>query len=669
MADKAARNQQYEYKAVSFFSLKKTLNYIFYKCFLVCFNFSLNPLQNSNLVLQADTRLIERRPRDEATGEVVSLSGKITGTKMGDKFVRTKPTGLNEDKDKKKKKIKSEASNITSIKYDFNKYKGVSILSDETNLIDIRYRPKTEETKQIYEKLLGFVLYILGDQPRDVLCGSVDEILEVLKNPNKNDKDKRREVEELFDVKLTDERYSTLYNLVKKISDYKADEKRNLNEDADNTDYGINVQIMESDDEDDNELVTEIREEDDEDDDQLGLEMNKTEEAFVGEKLSKSFASSKRQKELNNLDLDPREIDAFWIQRKLKKVNKDENFAQKAQEQVLKILQSDADDRAIENQLVQALGFDQFDVIKIIRDNRQMVLYCTLLASAQTKKERNRIRDKMNSDSRLSWILKLLEENEDRSSHHLNEDMDLDEEINGNGDDNNGNFIDKMEVEENRISYKLLDLDDLSFSQGSHFMSNSKCQLPSTSYRKERKGYEEVYIPAPKASEEERKNRGDFEIEISSLPKYAQEAFRSIRKLNRVQSKVYKTAMETDENILLSAPTSAGKTMVALTTIMREIGKHIDPNDGTISAHDFKIIYVAPMRSLVQEMVRSFGEKLKSYNITVSELTGDNQLTKEQIDASQIIVCTPEKLDVGLRKGMDRSYTQLIRLIIFGNNF
>ena len=55
MADQTARSLQYEYKA------------------------------NSNLVLQADLRLIERRAKDEATGEVQTLVGKMTGTKMGDR--------------------------------------------------------------------------------------------------------------------------------------------------------------------------------------------------------------------------------------------------------------------------------------------------------------------------------------------------------------------------------------------------------------------------------------------------------------------------------------------------------------------------------------------------------------------------------------------------------
>ncbi len=47
-------------------------------------------------------------------------------------------------------------------------------------------------------------------------------------------------------------------------------------------------------------------------------------------------------------------------------------------------------------------------------------------------------------------------------------------------------------------SMNMLDLDDLSFSQGSHLMANKRCQLPEGSFRKQRKGYEEVHVPALK---------------------------------------------------------------------------------------------------------------------------------------------------------------------------
>src|SRR6218665_1581560 len=125
------------------------------------------------------------------------------------------------------------------------------------------------------------------------------------------------------------------------------------------------------------------------------------------------------------------------------------------------------------------------------------------------------------------------------------------------------------------------------------------------------------------------------------------------------------TLLETDENMLVCAPTGAGKTNVALLTIMREIGKHIDPATGIIRTDEFKVVYIAPMKSLVQEMVANFSKRLASYNIKVSELTGDHQLSTEQIVQTQVIVCTPEKWDVITRKGGERAYTQIVRLIIF----
>ena len=85
----------------------------------------------------------------------------------------------------------------------------------------------------------------------------------------------------------------------------------------------------------------------------------------------------------------------------------------------------------------------------------------------------------------------------------------------------------------------------------------------------------------------------------------------------------------------------------------------------TIRAEEFKVIYIAPMKSLVQEMVGNFGERLKPYGLKVGELTGDSQMSKEQIAETQVIVCTPEKWDIITRRGAERTFTQLVRVIIF----
>lgn len=99
-------------------------------------------------------------------------------------------------------------------------------------------------------------------------------------------------------------------------------------------------------------------------------------------------------------------------------------------------------------------------------------------------------------------------------------------------------------------------------------------------------------------------------------------------------------------------------------TILNELGKIRDEVTGRFDLDSLKIVYVAPMKALVQEMVNNFSKRLAPYSVQVGELTGDSQLTKQQIAETQIIVTTPEKWDVITRKSTDTSYTNLVRLII-----
>lgn len=322
--------------------------------------------------------------------------------------------------------------------------------------------------------------------------------------------------------------------------------------------------------------------------------------------------------------------------------------------EVLNILKDSSDERECENQLVLLLGYDCFDFIKQLKKNREMILYCTMLASSQSESERQKIREKMRNDAHLAKILRQLDtgkNDDDETESGSSRSQKRKEENDENGVVGSGQVIGQR---------KLLELDEMAFSQGSHFMANKRCQLPDGSFRKQRKGYEEVHVPAlkpkPFADDEQLQS-------IDKLPKYVQPVFEGFKSLNRIQSRLWKSALESDENLLLCAPTGAGKTNVALLCMMREIGKHIN-EDGTINTDEFKIIYVAPMRSLVQEMVGNFGRRLSTYNLVVSELTGDHQLTREQIAATQVIVCTPEKWDIITRKGGERTFTSLVRLVI-----
>jgi replicative superfamily II helicase len=81
---------------------------------------------------------------------------------------------------------------------------------------------------------------------------------------------------------------------------------------------------------------------------------------------------------------------------------------------------------------------------------------------------------------------------------------------------------------------------------------------------------------------------------------------------------------------MMCAPTGAGKTNVALLTILREVQKRVDVEKMRLKPEfiDFKCIYISPMKALASEIVEKFSTKLKYLGIIVKELTGDMQLSK-----------------------------------------
>ena len=63
--------------------------------------------------------------------------------------------------------------------------------------------------------------------------------------------------------------------------------------------------------------------------------------------------------------------------------------------------------------------------------------------------------------------------------------------------------------------------------------------------------------------------------------------FKGFKKLNRIQSIVFDMAYNTNENLLVAAPTGAGKTNIALLTIVHEVANNI--KDGVLKKDDFKV--------------------------------------------------------------------------------
>ena len=193
------------------------------------------------------------------------------------------------------------------------------------------------------------------------------------------------------------------------------------------------------------------------------------------------------------------------------------------------------------------------------------------------------------------------------------------------------------------------------------YVDTTKLLLPEEAVRKNDSRMEEITIPhtcAPPPPV------GEARIRVADLDEVARLAFKGVEYLNRIQSIVFDAAYTTNENLLISAPTGAGKTNIAMLAVLHEVKNNID-HMGVLRRNQFKIIYVAPMKALAAEMVRNFSARLSPLGVVVKELTGDMQLTKHEIFNTQMIVTTPEKWDVVTRKATgDVQLAQIVRLLI-----
>jgi activating signal cointegrator complex subunit 3 len=112
-------------------------------------------------------------------------------------------------------------------------------------------------------------------------------------------------------------------------------------------------------------------------------------------------------------------------------------------------------------------------------------------------------------------------------------------------------------------------------------------------------------------------------------------AFAGMQSLNRIQSRCFESAYKTNNNLLICAPTGAGKTNIAMLAVLHEVNRNISA-DGTLQKNDFKVVYVAPMKALATEVTATFSRRLAPLGLTVRELTGDMQLTKSEIEHTQM---------------------------------
>ncbi|KAK9503226.1 hypothetical protein O3M35_011843 [Rhynocoris fuscipes] len=345
---------------------------------------------------------------------------------------------------------------------------------------------------------------------------------------------------------------------------------------------------------------------------------------------------------------------------------------------IINLLTSNRTNDALQNELFDFLGFDNFEFIQSLLEHRKEIY----MSNKLEQERKNLVSDKKREPFVTTVTVKSQEEiylaKQARKEEKKLTKFAAKEDPNDIED-----RFDPVELREKRIAalstpakndfktelkkvYTKKEAypnvyDSLNVAQQqSGFVAGVKLMLPENVKRTDTKQFEEVHIPILPPTP---LNVGNKLIPISTLDEYGQLAFSGVKNLNRIQSVVFETAYNTNENLLICAPTGAGKTNIALLTVMRTVRQNIE--NGVIKRDQFKIVYVAPMKALAAEMTANFSKKLSALGITVRELTGDMQLTKSEIFQTQMLVTTPEKWDVVTRKGTgDVALTRLVKLLI-----
>ncbi|KAM0830495.1 hypothetical protein ACQ4PT_066167 [Festuca glaucescens] len=516
-----------------------------------------------------------------------------------------------------------------------------AVLSLADDADGLAYNPRTEETRATSEAMLSVIQQQFGGQPMDVLGGAAHKVHNILKNNKikllnpipthtfeqfvsmgtadgvdatmddhigvavefqENDDDEESDFDQVQDeLDNDDEMFEQFVSIRKLITDFHH--------------LGVAVEFEENDDDEESDF-DQVQDELDNDDDVA--ELNRPGGTQMGGELDDDDMQNSNE----GLNVKMQHIGSYWLQIKITQAyaDIDPHQSRKLAEEILKII-AEGGDGDVENRLVVELGHEKFDLIKLVLCNRFKIVWCTRLARAEDQEERKKIEEEMVGNPSSAPILKQLHAtigSAKERQKNLEKSIRVEAKRLLNNDSAGADGLrERRAVDRDMESgwlkgqRQLLDLDNLSFDQGGLLMANKKCELPDGSLRTIHKGYEEVHAPALKPSPY---GTNEKIVKISDIPAtWAQPASAGMQQLNRVQSKVYDATLFKPDNILLCAPPGAGKTNVAVLTILDQIGLHM--KDDEFDSTKYKIVYVIPMKALAAEDVAVF-LRVRSEGIT-----------------------------------------------------
>ncbi|KAI7302795.1 Sec63-domain-containing protein [Hortaea werneckii] len=129
------------------------------------------------------------------------------------------------------------------------------------------------------------------------------------------------------------------------------------------------------------------------------------------------------------------------------------------------------------------------------------------------------------------------------------------------------------------------------------------------------------------------------------------------QQFNRVQTQVFNSLFQSDDNVLVGAPASSGKTICAEFALLRHWAK----GEGA-----GKAVYIAPFQEQVDVRCKTWQTRLGALagGKEIVKLTGETAADLKLLERGDLIVATPTQWDMMSRQWQRRKNVQNVKLIV-----
>lgn len=139
-------------------------------------------------------------------------------------------------------------------------------------------------------------------------------------------------------------------------------------------------------------------------------------------------------------------------------------------------------------------------------------------------------------------------------------------------------------------------------------------------------------------------------LDLQPLPIFAlknpafEALYQQYMHFNPIQTQVFIVLYNTDDNVLIAAPTGSGKTICVEFSLLRMLEKGSENVGG-------RCVYIAPIEALAKERYHDWEAKFgQGLGYRVVELSGDTTTDLKILEKAQIIISTPERWDLLSRR-------------------